>query len=161
MSSSPPQSQTDLVEENARLQARLDGAEETLRAIRCGKVDALFVEGPEGPMVFTLKGAERGYRVLVETMTEGAVTLRANGVIYYCNARFAEMVRMPLEKVIGLRFAEFIALGEVSVFQRLLENRTADRRGEFCLRPREGNTVPVLVAMNALPDEDEPGAFVW
>ena len=57
------------------LRMRLEEAEETLRAIREGEVDALVVSSPQGDQVYTLKGAEQPYRVFVETMNEGAVTL--------------------------------------------------------------------------------------
>ncbi|HVR64639.1 MAG TPA: PAS domain-containing protein, partial [Polyangia bacterium] len=64
-------------------------AEQTLDAIRAGTVDALVIAGPEGEQIFTLKGADHRYRQLVETMNEGAVTVSADGVIAYCNLRFA------------------------------------------------------------------------
>ena len=48
-----------------------------------------------------LKSAEQPYRLLVEKMQEGAVTLLRDGTILYCNARFAELAGMPLEEVIG------------------------------------------------------------
>ena len=42
--------------EHAELRARLEEAEETLRAIRSGEVDALVVETADGPQIFTLQG---------------------------------------------------------------------------------------------------------
>jgi formate hydrogenlyase transcriptional activator len=83
------------------LRMRLEEAEETLRAIRKGEVDALVVSTAEGDRVFTLMGAEHPYRVMVETMNEGAVTLASDGTILYCNQRFADIVKGSLEKVIG------------------------------------------------------------
>ncbi len=65
--------------ELAELRARLAEAEETLRAIRTGEVDAVMVAGKEGTQVFTLEGAEHAYRVLIESMNEGALTLTADG----------------------------------------------------------------------------------
>src|SRR6185436_14903931 len=47
-----------LASENAELRARLVEAEEMLAAIRRGEVDALVVEGPAGPRVFTLEGVD-------------------------------------------------------------------------------------------------------
>ena len=46
------------------LRARLAEAEETLRAIRSGEVDAIVVSGPDGNRVFTLEGADTPYRIL-------------------------------------------------------------------------------------------------
>jgi PAS domain-containing protein len=74
------------------LRARLAEAEELLRAIRLGEIDALVVEGPAGHQVYTLHSAEEPYRTLVEQMQEGAVVLTAGGDILYANARFAALV---------------------------------------------------------------------
>ncbi len=43
---------------NAELRAHLDEAEDTLRAIRSGEVDALVVQGQLGTQIFTLQGSE-------------------------------------------------------------------------------------------------------
>jgi len=91
------------------LRARLEEAEQTLEAIRSGEVDALVVYGEEGEKVYTLKGADEPYRVFVEQMKDGAVTLDGSGLMLYCNQRTAELFGEPLEKIIGTRFAEYVA----------------------------------------------------
>ena len=60
-----------LADEVADLRGRLDEANETLRAIRTGEVDAVLVQGPQGDQLFTLKGADEPYRVLIEEMNQG------------------------------------------------------------------------------------------
>ena len=75
--------------EISRLRERLEELEETLRAIRTGEVDALIVSGSEGDQVFTLQGAEHPYRVLVESMNEGAATLNWGGDVLYANRSFS------------------------------------------------------------------------
>src|ERR1700688_621610 len=75
--------------------------EETLRAIRMGEVDALLVSSPEGDQVFTLQGAEHPYRVLVETIDEGAAILSEDGTVLYSNQSFAKFFDISLEKFIG------------------------------------------------------------
>ena len=57
----------------ADLKSRLAEAEDTLRALRSGEVDALVVDGKSGAQVFTLKSAAEPYRLLVEQMREGAI----------------------------------------------------------------------------------------
>ena len=49
----------DLLLELEELRQRLDEAEETLRAIRSGQVDAVVVSGPETEQIYVLKGAEQ------------------------------------------------------------------------------------------------------
>ena len=41
-------------------------AEDTVEAIVLGEVDSLLVDGPTGPRVYTLKGADEPYRLLVD-----------------------------------------------------------------------------------------------
>ena len=97
-----------LQDEVQSLRARLAEAEELRRAISEGDLDALVIPGPEGEMVFTLDSADHAYRVLVETMNEGTATLACDGTILYCNRHFAELLRMPLQAIIGTSIYRFI-----------------------------------------------------
>src|SRR5688572_24250622 len=78
--------------EYQQMRERLAEVEETLRAIRAGEVDAVVVGGPAGEQVYTLQGAERPYRLLVEAISEGAGTLSPEGIVLYANRRLAEMM---------------------------------------------------------------------
>ncbi len=102
------------------LRTRLEEAEATLAAIRSGEVDALVVQGPHGEQVFTLKGADQPYRVMLESMNEGAVTVNAEGTLLYANRRFAQLVAMQLDKVIGHSFFDLVATKDADVLQDLL-----------------------------------------
>ncbi|HKI74510.1 MAG TPA: PAS domain-containing protein, partial [Pseudomonadales bacterium] len=84
-----PVPRQQLIAEIDELRARLAETEETLRAIRGGEVDALVLTGAEGDSILTLKGGLEPYRVMVESMGDGAVTLAMDGTILYCNQRFA------------------------------------------------------------------------
>ena len=110
-----------LLAELEALKQRLEEAEETLRAIRGGEVDGLVVEGPGGPQVYTLKGAETAYRAFVEQVQEGAATMLPDGTILYCNRRFAEMLKVPLESVIGSSVRDFIAPMDQPTFQATIQ----------------------------------------
>ena len=54
-----------------RLRRRLREAEDTLKAIRDGHVDALVVSSPDGEQLYTLRTADQPYRLMVEQMREG------------------------------------------------------------------------------------------
>ena len=90
------------------LQEQLREAQETLAAIGNGEVDAVVVNGPQGHQIYTLTGAEQPYRVYVERMQEGAVTVSADGLILYANHRFASMASAPLEKVMGSHITQYL-----------------------------------------------------
>src|SRR5437868_5878753 len=88
-----------------RLKSRLRAAEDAIAAIHSGKIDGLMVSGELVPV----GSAEHGYRVFVEAMDEGAITVAADGTILYSNRGFAELAQVPLETVSGRNVFEFIA----------------------------------------------------
>src|SRR3712207_2921174 len=90
------------------LRARLAEAEETLRAIRQGEVDAVLVTDGTGDRVYTLRSADAPYRALVEQMQEGAATVNKDGAIIYSNRRFAELLDVPLQRVVGASIDQFV-----------------------------------------------------
>jgi PAS domain S-box-containing protein len=103
------------------LEWRLEEANDTLEAVRTGQVDALVVNSQDGTSLYTLKSADHAYRIFIERMAEGAVTLNAFGLIVYSNSRFASMVGQPLVNVIGSSFSEFILQDNKQAFTYLLE----------------------------------------
>src|ERR1700733_10583294 len=83
---------------NNDLRMQLEEATEAIEAIRTGQVDALVVNSGDGHQLYTLKTADQTYRVFIEKMNEGAVTINREGIILYSNSRFSDMVDMPLDK---------------------------------------------------------------
>lgn len=145
----------------AELEARLAEAEETLRAIRAGEVDAIVVQGAEGERVFTLTGAERPYRELVEAMSEGAATLGHDGTILYCNRRLADMLGLPLEQVMGTVLRDHVAPDSAATFDALLRaGRERSSKGEIALRSARGALVPTYLSTTAVGDVEPVLAVV-
>jgi len=139
--------QEQLLDELQSLRQRLEEAEETLRAISAGEVDALLVDGPDGEQVFTLEGADHPYRVMVETMREGALTVNSDGTIVYCNESFAQMVNEPVERVLGSAFGEYVAANQQSDYQTFLASHGTDTdKIEVQLRSDPGLETPVLIS---------------
>lgn len=135
--------------ENDGLRTRLAEAEETLRAIRGGEVDALIVATAQGDRVFTLQGADRSYRALVETMNEGALTLTGEGMILYANQCFAAMLKAPLEKVIGSDIHQWVASECSEALQTLLQDGGSQMcRVELSLAASDGAAVPAYLSAN-------------
>jgi PAS domain-containing protein len=121
-----------LLADNEKLRARLNEAEDTLRAIRSGEVDALIVSDAGGEHIFSLKGSDQSYRVLVEEMNEGALTLTAEGLILFVNRNFAGMLKASLERVIGSHINTWIAPDHQHILESLLSKNTNQaRHAEF------------------------------
>jgi PAS domain S-box-containing protein len=110
------------------LRARLADAEDMLRAIRQGEVDALVVDGLDGGQIYTLHSAEEPYRNLIEQMQEGAVVLTPGGDILYANARFAALVGEPLQSVTGTPFGRFVHPSDQDDVETMLETGSGRRR---------------------------------
>ena len=140
--------------EIANLRLRLEEAEETLRAIRSGAVDAFVVEAPNGAQVYTLETADRPYRLLVEEMQQGALTLNSDGTIAYCNRRFADLVDRPPERLVGVPFRDFIPLDARPFYEHLLQQGHTDcSQGESRMQAADGRLIPVFLTLNALPPD--------
>ncbi|CAG0957932.1 MAG: PAS domain S-box protein [Candidatus Methanoperedens sp.] len=145
-------SREELALEVEKLRAQLAEAEETLRAIRSGEVDAFVLSGEKGEQVFTLKGAEHPYRILIEGMEEGAVTLGADNSILYCNSGFARMMKTPLEKLMGTSISHFISPADWDVFEELL-HRGESSIGEISFVAGDGTHVPMYLSLNSLQQD--------
>jgi len=138
-----------LQDQQTKLRARLKTAEETLRAIQSGEVDALMVSGRRGTKVVSLTGGEPTYRMLVEAMSEGAATLSRDGVFLYCNRRFAKMMRRPPEKMTGIPLQSLVAETDRDSLESVLRDaRKTIVKGEFNLRRTDGSLIPVYLSLN-------------
>jgi formate hydrogenlyase transcriptional activator len=147
-----------LLNELQEVTRRMMEAEETLRAIRGGEVDSLVVSTPGGDRVFTLSGATHPYQVMVETMNEGAVTLTADGIILFCNQRFANIVRKNLEKVMGSVINRYISPRDLPLFKALVEQGLQGySKMELVLKTGAENGTPVLLSVGPLQSRDVPG----
>jgi PAS domain S-box-containing protein len=134
--------------ENTALREKLREAEETLDAIRNGDVDAVVVAGADNlPRVYTLETVDQTYRLLVEEMQEGALTLTRNGDILYCNRRLAELIETLPERVIGGSLARFIAAAD---WQVVLDLIASGSKGELGIKTDRGRIIPSNVSFSAL-----------
>src|SRR5258707_8540632 len=136
------------------LTARLEEAEETLRAVRSGEIDAFIVQGPKGEQIYALHSAEEPYRNLIEDMLDVAAILTTDGDIAYCNKRFAELVAVPLEDVVGGAIERFFSKTDHPAYRALLAAGSGKRRAE--LTRADGRTIDALLSFTtSLSDADD------
>ncbi len=111
-----------------------DEAEETVRAICEGEVDAFVIEDGEGNRVYTLEGSDLPYSVLVERMQQGAAIVDARGEIIYSNPSLDQLVGVETNALIGVRLQQFLSPKDQILFQKLLnETEVGPREGEMSL----------------------------
>ena len=131
---------------------------EIMQAIRGGRVDALLVKTPSGDRVFALQGADEPYRVLIETMQEGAATVGADGTILYANARFAEIFGIALEKLIGFSLPGQLQSADQDKLRLLInEGLSETAKGDISFRDPQGRTLHLHLALSPLPNYDQSG----
>lgn len=152
MPNKPAATQQQLLADNEDLRARLAQAEAILREMRSGEVDALVVADAGGVQLFAPADADQSFRILVGEMSEGALTMTAEGVIVYSNRHFAGMLKTPLERLIGSTLRTWIAPDSQPVLQSLLETGAGEeRRAELVLAASDGKGVPVYLSVSNLP----------
>jgi PAS domain S-box-containing protein len=155
-----PMSKKNLLHENESLIERVEHLENTLRAIQSNEVDAVVVYTHGGDRIFTLESAEYQYRILIENMHEGALVMAHDSTIMYCNRCFAEMLGMPLNKVISTSINAWIMPDDHQAFSTLLlQSETMDSRGEITLCKQDGSPVVTLFSIGALPVTTEHPVF--
>jgi len=133
------------------LQRRLDEAEETLRAIREGEVDALVVEAPEGEVIYTLASADYPYRLMIDEMNEGAVSVSPDSFILYSNRNFGGILGLTESNASGVPFGDYIVPEMREQFLADLQQaREQSIRREYTLSPGNGKKVPVLMSFAKL-----------
>jgi len=140
------------------LRARLAEAEEKLEALRTGAVDALVVQGPDGPKVYVLQSADHPYRLLIEQMPDAALTLDRAGNVLYCNPRFAELVCSDSGSIIGKGVHEFVVPSDRTRLQEAFGVAlTEPSLAELRLRAVDGQVTRAQFAFSALHTEQFDG----
>jgi two-component system, NarL family, sensor kinase len=124
------------------LRARVQELEETLLAIRRGSVSVLATSAPSDP-----------YRVLVETINEGAATLDAEGTVLFANARFAEFLNLPLEEFIGAPLQNHVPpAAKERLWELIQQSLREDTKDEISLETPEGRPRLIQFSLSAVKD---------
>jgi PAS domain S-box-containing protein len=137
--------------EVVELRRRLEEAEDTLRAIRNGEVDALVIDAPHGEAIYTLTSADYPYRLMIDEMNQGAVSVAPDGIILYSNRNFAGMLGLEGTNVSGKQFSSYVAEQmHDQFFKDVLQARYQGVRRDYWLRHQTGRGIPVLISFAKL-----------
>lgn len=111
------------------LEARLEEAEETLRAIRDGEIDAVVVKGGDAAeQVFTLEGGGQSYRTFMEAMDVGAAAFDEDGQLLYANQALCALLDEPHGLLSGPALVGLLDAVNQANFRRLLAQALRERR---------------------------------
>ena len=137
--------------EIVELRRRLEEAEDTLRAIRSGEVDALVVYSPDGEVIYTLSTADYPYRLMIDEMNQGAVSVSPDSIILYNNRNFSTILGLNGTNLSGTQFGDFVTAGMCEQFLKDLEQaHTQGIRRDYLLTHKTGREIPVLISFAKL-----------
>jgi PAS domain S-box-containing protein len=121
--------------ENEQLRTRLEEAEEMLRAIRGGEVDALVVEGDAGPRLFTLQGLDAEQNRLRSEMlaqvSDAVIAVDLEERITYLNAAAERQYGVRADEVLGRKQGEIFARHWPSPEQEAAASAALRTQGEW------------------------------
>jgi PAS domain S-box-containing protein len=134
---------------------RLAEAEETLRAIREGDVDAIVISGTGGDQILALDPGDDAYRLTVETLNEAGMTVAPDGTILFANKALARMLGVPLEQVVGSPLALHVHSGHRQELVSLLDAaRQGPTDARLVLTGADGGPIPVYAWASPLDQPD-------
>jgi PAS domain S-box-containing protein len=149
-------SKADLVKYIAELENKLFEAEETIQAIKYDKIDALVISTTNGERIYTLNSADRPYRIFLEQMNEGAITVSFDGIILFCNRRFSDMVNIPLEHLIGNQIKDLVLKSDLDAFNSFLAQNTDHLKEEIRFTRPDGSCISLYLSLTKLSDSADP-----
>jgi PAS domain S-box-containing protein len=141
----------ELTDQVAELRVQLQEAHDIINAIHKGEVDAFVVNTEGRNELYTLKSADKTYRLFIEKMNEGAITLNNQNIVLYSNTAFANLLNTPLGKVIGAYFEDLIpAEHRMAVNELIKHARDLQESKAEIILPGQNKPVPVLLSLNSL-----------
>ena len=118
-------------------------AEGALQAIRSGQIDGVVIGDEE---IVLLGTAHRSYRAMVDRMQQGAVTVSCDGEVIYANDRFATMIGVNDENILGkLIDSWFVPSQRDRLRQLLVQSAAGGAQAELEIVGRGAEALPVLV----------------
>ncbi len=151
-----------LLAENARLRARLEAAEEMLRAIRAGEVDGLVGERDAAPRLFTLQGLDaeqnRFRSAMLAQVSDAVVTTDSEERITFLNSAAEQQYRVRSADVLGRKVTALYTRqwpspeAEAAALAALKER--GHWRGEKLHCTRDGRELPVETSIAILHDPE-------
>ena len=133
------------------LRGRLAEAEETLRAIRGGAVDALVVGDVGNDEVLPLGRADDACHALLEAMDIGAAAFDERNCLFYVNKRLASMLGREPEELHARSLDELFGQRAAEVLNSLIQKAAGGKDAVQLTLDRDGSASYILATASPLP----------
>lgn len=148
----------DRQDELADLRARLEDAEDALRAIRAGEVDALVISTPEGPKVFTLQGVDaessRHRGEMLAQVGDAVIAVDADERVTFLNAAAERLYAVNAAEMLGRKLDDIHSCRWPDPAAQAAASATLDAcgawRGENLHITRDGRELAVESSISRL-----------
>src|SRR6185503_12022218 len=143
------------------LARRLVEAEETIKALLSGQIDAIVEASGETPILLAkaqqaLRASEEQYRQIVETTTDGIIKLDVEERMVFVNRRFAEMLGYEPGDIVGMSvFAVMSAAATALMTESVLRRRIGSQDAlDTTLRHKDGSEIAVNIVASSMLNGD-------
>jgi PAS domain S-box-containing protein len=156
-------SKSAMLTENLELRARLEEAEEMLRAISHGEADALVIESGAGPKVYTIQGQEaeanRFRSEMLAQVSDAVIAVDGEDRVIYLNAAAEQLYGFANSSALGRALSEIRGLQwsnpENGAAAATAFREQGEWRGECVHVRNDGREVNVELSVTALRDSGE------
>jgi len=132
------------------LRVALRESQDTLNAIRAGEVDAVVMSTTDGDQLFTVNGADRPYRLFVEGMAEGAMSVLGDGTILSANSRMIDIANVSLSSLVGTPIERLLTDESLPTLRAILQ-ATAPTTVPIEMMMHVGDGPDLAVSLTASP----------
>lgn len=133
------------------LRRRLEEAEETLRAIREGEVDALVMRNPrDEDEVFTLEGGTESYRAFMEVMDIGAAAFDNSGRLLYANRTLGELLDVEAGTIEANHLFQSLSESDRTIVRDLVDRAHLAKASHEIILARDGEERHIQVSASPL-----------
>jgi PAS domain S-box-containing protein len=135
-----------------KMKSKLVEMEQTISSIQSGKVDALIIHNDDKrSAIYTLEGADEPYRILIENLSEGALTVTEQGKIIHCNNHFCDLIKVSDSNLANTALSDYLPLEQRQVFTDLLnQKKETSKKSEFTLIASDNTIKTVLLSCQSL-----------
>ncbi|MBX3084521.1 MAG: PAS domain S-box protein [Anaerolineae bacterium] len=107
-----------------------------------------------------IRDSEARYRLLVETMQGGLITLDVDGRMTYVNNRFCEMLGYYRDDLIGTQADDYVVNDDLNTLAIHVQRRRQLESSIYELRLRHKDGHPISVLVSGAPLIDRSGTYV-
>lgn len=98
-----------------------------------------------------LEESELRHNRILDCISDGIVAIDANDRIVYANARASEVLRLPLDQIIGRDPREFVSPASSTVYSSNLDKRRSGEKGSADYKMRRGDGTEFWTSVSANP----------